>query len=178
MESPETARDIDIACDGVDGWKLFELGTRIEDELGGERGDSLQNIPLAKKLQIKYVQRGDLWKYLSRDRMKCEENNVLTIFNSGPNSLTIFSKRRRRTIMSLVIKEHFVTDENGRKTNVLLSLKDYQRLKRMAELFQEEDTFTKEDDCYIEGEMQAFVSSPEGERIAKRMADLKYKGKI
>lgn len=37
--------------------------------------------------------------------------------------------------MSLDIKEHFVIDENGRKTGVLLSVKDYQRLKHMAELF-------------------------------------------
>jgi len=34
MESPETARDIDLACDGVDGWKLFELGASIEEEIG------------------------------------------------------------------------------------------------------------------------------------------------
>ncbi|MDI6793137.1 MAG: hypothetical protein QME81_09760 [bacterium] len=34
MESPETARDLDIACDGVEGWKLFEFGARIEEEIG------------------------------------------------------------------------------------------------------------------------------------------------
>jgi len=34
MESPETARDIDLACDGVDGWKFFELGASIEEEIG------------------------------------------------------------------------------------------------------------------------------------------------
>jgi predicted nucleotidyltransferase len=33
-ESPESARDLDIACDGVDGWKLFELGAKIEEEIG------------------------------------------------------------------------------------------------------------------------------------------------
>ena len=27
------ARDIDIACDGVSGWKLYELAARIEEEL-------------------------------------------------------------------------------------------------------------------------------------------------
>jgi predicted nucleotidyltransferase len=32
-EKPEMARDIDLACDGVPGWKLFELAARIEDEL-------------------------------------------------------------------------------------------------------------------------------------------------
>lgn len=36
-ETPDAARDIDIACDGVDGWKLYELAARIEEEL---------NVPL------------------------------------------------------------------------------------------------------------------------------------
>ena len=27
------AKDIDLACDGVDGWRLFELGARLEEEL-------------------------------------------------------------------------------------------------------------------------------------------------
>lgn len=30
---PETARDIDLACDGVSGWKLYELAARIENEI-------------------------------------------------------------------------------------------------------------------------------------------------
>ena len=33
MDAPQTARDVDIACDGVPGWKLFELAAKIEDEL-------------------------------------------------------------------------------------------------------------------------------------------------
>ena len=33
IDAPQTARDIDIACDGVSGWKLFELAAKIEDEL-------------------------------------------------------------------------------------------------------------------------------------------------
>lgn len=33
-ERPEEARDIDIACDGISGWKLYELAARLEDELG------------------------------------------------------------------------------------------------------------------------------------------------
>jgi len=37
VESPQTARDIDLACDGVPGWKLYELAAKIEDEL---------NVPL------------------------------------------------------------------------------------------------------------------------------------
>jgi len=37
VESPQTARDIDLACDGVPGWKLYELAAKIEVEL---------NVPL------------------------------------------------------------------------------------------------------------------------------------
>ncbi|HLG29421.1 MAG TPA: nucleotidyltransferase domain-containing protein [Candidatus Brocadiales bacterium] len=33
LEEPERARDIDLACDGIDGWKLFEFGGRLEEEL-------------------------------------------------------------------------------------------------------------------------------------------------
>lgn len=33
VEDPDTARDIDIACDGVLGWKLFELGAELEEQL-------------------------------------------------------------------------------------------------------------------------------------------------
>jgi len=33
VESPEHARDIDLACDGVPGWKLYELAARLEQEL-------------------------------------------------------------------------------------------------------------------------------------------------
>jgi len=31
--NPEQAKDIDLACDGVAGWKLFKLGARLEEEL-------------------------------------------------------------------------------------------------------------------------------------------------
>jgi predicted nucleotidyltransferase len=34
LESLETARDIDLACEGVDGWDIFRLGARLEEELG------------------------------------------------------------------------------------------------------------------------------------------------
>jgi predicted nucleotidyltransferase len=37
QDSPETARDIDLACDGVLGWKLYELAARLEEEI---------NVPL------------------------------------------------------------------------------------------------------------------------------------
>jgi predicted nucleotidyltransferase len=30
---PEQANDIDLACDGVAGWKIFEFGARLEEEL-------------------------------------------------------------------------------------------------------------------------------------------------
>ena len=33
-ERPEEARDLDLACDGLSGWNLFEFGARLEDELG------------------------------------------------------------------------------------------------------------------------------------------------
>ncbi|MEW6615675.1 MAG: DNA polymerase III subunit beta [Thermodesulfobacteriota bacterium] len=33
IDAPQAARDIDLACDGVPGWKLFELAAKIEDEL-------------------------------------------------------------------------------------------------------------------------------------------------
>ncbi|OGQ00276.1 MAG: DNA polymerase III subunit beta [Deltaproteobacteria bacterium RBG_19FT_COMBO_46_12] len=32
-ENPDEARDLDLAFDGVPGWKLFELGARLEEEL-------------------------------------------------------------------------------------------------------------------------------------------------
>ena len=31
--APERARDMDLACDGVGGWKLYKLGARLEEEL-------------------------------------------------------------------------------------------------------------------------------------------------
>lgn len=32
-DDPAAARDLDLACDGVTGWKLYELGGRLEEEL-------------------------------------------------------------------------------------------------------------------------------------------------
>lgn len=32
-DSPDTARDLDLACAGVEGWKLYELGARLEQAL-------------------------------------------------------------------------------------------------------------------------------------------------
>lgn len=33
QESPETARDIDLAFEGVEGWRQFEMGARMEEEV-------------------------------------------------------------------------------------------------------------------------------------------------
>jgi predicted nucleotidyltransferase len=33
VSNPEKARDIDLACDGISGWKLYELAARLEEEL-------------------------------------------------------------------------------------------------------------------------------------------------
>lgn len=37
------ARDIDLGCDGVPGWKLYEFGSRLEEELH----TSLDLVPLS-----------------------------------------------------------------------------------------------------------------------------------
>ena len=33
LENPHAARDLDLACAGVQGWRLYELGARLEEEL-------------------------------------------------------------------------------------------------------------------------------------------------
>jgi predicted nucleotidyltransferase len=33
IDSPDTARDLDVACEGIAGWDLFRLGARLEEEL-------------------------------------------------------------------------------------------------------------------------------------------------
>lgn len=43
LESPSKARDLDLACDGVPGWKLYELGARLEEALHR----SLDLVPLS-----------------------------------------------------------------------------------------------------------------------------------
>ena len=30
---PDKARDVDLACDGVSGWALYELGARLEETI-------------------------------------------------------------------------------------------------------------------------------------------------
>ena len=34
LENPAAARDLDLACSGVPGWKLFELSSALEETLG------------------------------------------------------------------------------------------------------------------------------------------------
>ena len=34
LEHPAAARDLDLACAGVPGWKLFELSSALEEALG------------------------------------------------------------------------------------------------------------------------------------------------
>lgn len=34
LKSPDTAQDIDLACEGVEGWEIFRFGARLEEELG------------------------------------------------------------------------------------------------------------------------------------------------
>ena len=34
LENPGSARDLDLACAGVPGWKLFELSSALEETLG------------------------------------------------------------------------------------------------------------------------------------------------
>lgn len=33
LKNPETARDLDLAVEGVQGWKLYELAARLEEAL-------------------------------------------------------------------------------------------------------------------------------------------------
>ncbi|MDD5284978.1 MAG: DNA polymerase III subunit beta [Desulfuromonadaceae bacterium] len=33
LDTPDSARDIDLACDGVSGWRLYELAARLEEEI-------------------------------------------------------------------------------------------------------------------------------------------------
>ncbi|MBI4582535.1 MAG: nucleotidyltransferase domain-containing protein [Planctomycetes bacterium] len=33
LETPDQAKDLDLACDGIDGWKLYEFGAHLEEEL-------------------------------------------------------------------------------------------------------------------------------------------------
>ncbi len=43
VDMPRKARDIDIACDGIPGWKLYEFAAKVENELKV----SLDIVPLS-----------------------------------------------------------------------------------------------------------------------------------
>ena len=48
------AHDLDLACDGVDGWELYELGARIEEELN----TPLDLVPLSPPTRFsRYIER-------------------------------------------------------------------------------------------------------------------------
>ena len=42
LESPETSADVDVACEGLEGWDLFRFGAKLEEALG----TSVDVIPL------------------------------------------------------------------------------------------------------------------------------------
>ena len=42
LKSPETAADVDVACEGLDGWDLFRFGAKLEEALG----TSVDVVPL------------------------------------------------------------------------------------------------------------------------------------
>ena len=48
LDTPEEARDIDLACDGVSGWKLYELAARLEEELNAP----LDIVPLSPQTRF------------------------------------------------------------------------------------------------------------------------------
>jgi len=33
LTNPDEAQDLDLACDGINGWKIYEFGGRLENEL-------------------------------------------------------------------------------------------------------------------------------------------------
>ncbi len=33
LSTPDVARDVDLACDGIPGWKLYEFAVKLEEEL-------------------------------------------------------------------------------------------------------------------------------------------------
>lgn len=54
LENPDEARDIDLACDGIEGWRLFEFGGRLEEELNL----SVDIIPLTPSTPFsRYIER-------------------------------------------------------------------------------------------------------------------------
>lgn len=54
LDNPDEARDVDLACDGIEGWRLFEFGGRLEEELNL----SVDIIPLTPSTPFsRYIER-------------------------------------------------------------------------------------------------------------------------
>jgi predicted nucleotidyltransferase len=54
LDCPEKARDLDLACDGIEGWKFFEVGARLEKEVSA----SVDLIPLSPASRFtRYIER-------------------------------------------------------------------------------------------------------------------------
>ena len=45
LSRPQEGRDLDLACDGIPGWRLFEFGAKLEEELNLP----LDLVPLSPK---------------------------------------------------------------------------------------------------------------------------------
>ena len=58
LENPEKANDIDLACDGIDGWKIYELGARLEELISA----SVDLVPLTPATRFtRYIEKkGDV----------------------------------------------------------------------------------------------------------------------
>lgn len=53
LDTPDIADDLDLACEGVEGWKLYELGATIENEIG----IPLDLVPLSPPTRFtKYIE--------------------------------------------------------------------------------------------------------------------------
>ncbi|UCE05089.1 MAG: nucleotidyltransferase domain-containing protein [bacterium] len=54
LENPEEAYDIDLACDGIAGWKFFELGARLEESISAP----VDLVPLTPPTRFtKYIEK-------------------------------------------------------------------------------------------------------------------------
>lgn len=54
LEEPEKAHDLDLACDGLEGWKIFEFGAMLEEELH----TSVDIIPLSPATRFtRYIEK-------------------------------------------------------------------------------------------------------------------------
>ena len=54
LEDPQNANDLDLACEGVDGWKIYELGARLEELIS----TNVDLVPLSPKTRFtKYLEK-------------------------------------------------------------------------------------------------------------------------